>query len=695
MRFYLLLLVVGIVLLGENAFAQTDTILMAMTPIEFERIAPGVWRGRVGEEDSLKLSSFAGRQMDDMDGEVAFPFAVDSILGQHVGNRAIIRIPLSEAERVFGLGLHFDNINRRGRVHHLRVDHHSGITGRTHAPVPFYVTSEGYGVLFDTSRFISVYPGIGNRKDRPDLPPIRDRNTDSAWQAQPTSDAVEATVQGPGLDVIVFAGPKPLDAVKRYVRWSGGGALPPKWGLGFWHRTPTNASAEEIIEEVDMFRDQDFPLDVVGLEPGWQTRSYPCTFDWSDRLFPDPSGFVNAMGERGLHVNLWENPYVAPESSIYDEIKPYTGSHMVWLGLVPDYTMAEAREILQDHHKRNHLDIGVSGYKIDEVDGIDEWLWPDHAQFPSGTTAEQMRQTYGLQMQQMLLEMFSERGERTYGLVRGTNGVSARYPFALYSDSYSHRGYVAALCNSGFVGVLWSPEIRSARNEEEWVRRMQTACMSPLAMLNAWASGTKPWSFPEVNEPIRKAMKLRLQLVPYLYTAFAHYKFEGVPPFRSPALDWPEAGLEGIADQYMMGPDIMVAPIIAGTRKRDVKFPPGKWYEFETGELAGADGETISIEPDLDEVPLYVRDGALITLAEGGHNVATLGDTIVRHYGEEVSQSVTYVDDGVPDNRKGDDWYRWYQMTATPGEGLEVKPARGGYEPPEGFEVTYQYLGPK
>ncbi len=470
---------------ATDAVAQTDTSLAAMEQVEFEEIWPGVWRGRVGELDAPLLSEFAasGSRRDilsPLDSE-PFPFDAENILGQIAANRAVVRLPLGEKTQVYGLGLHFDGVNRRGRVHHLRVDHHSGITGRTHAPVPFYVTSDGYGVLFDTSRVISVYPGVGNRRDSAALPPIRDRNTDPGWQALPTSDAVEASVQGPGLDIVIFAGPTPLNAVRRYVMWSGGGALPPKWGLGFWHRLPTNASAEAVIEEVDQFREEGFPLDVVGLEPGWQTRAYPCTFDWSERLFPEPKTFMSAMDDRGLRINLWENPYVAPESSIYDAIKPYTGSHMVWLGIVPDYTMDSAKEIIKTHHQKTHLDIGVSGYKIDEVDGVDEWLWPDHATFPSGTSAEQMRQTYGLQMQQTLMEMFDASGGRTYGLVRGTNGAAAGYPFALYSDSYSHRGYVAALCNSGFVGVLWAPEIRSAGNEGEWAKTMRAMLEVPEA----------------------------------------------------------------------------------------------------------------------------------------------------------------------------------------------------------------------
>ena len=523
---------------GVNAAPGLAPVSIAsMEALEWIEAAPGVWSARIGGEDAPSFDDFAGGtpQADALGqvGPAEFPFPDGAVRGEVRGGRVSIRLPLSGDEQIYGLGLQFRGINRRGEVWHLRMDHYGGVPGRTHAPVPFYVSSEGYGVLFNTTRWISVYPGIGNRKGS-DLPPIRDRNADREWQARPASDAVEATATGTGMEVLVFAGQSPLDAVRRYNLYFGGGALPPRWGLGFWHRVPTHAKAEQVIAEAGQFEKQDFPLDVIGLEPGWQSKAYPGTFDWDTGRFPDPAGFVSAMSSRNLKVNLWENPYLSPDSSIYDAMEPYTGSHMVWLGLVPDYTLAEARVLLTEHHTKTHLDIGVSGYKIDEVDGVDAWLWPDHATFPSGTTGEVMRQTYGLQLQQMLTGIFRARNTRTYGLVRGSNAGASAYPWAIYSDYYDHRGYIAALCNSGFAGVLWTPEIRSAGSDKEWVRRMQTVCFSPMAILNAWASGMKPWSKPKVTGIIRDTMKWRIRFLPYLGLlatfAVSKVEFEGQEP---------------------------------------------------------------------------------------------------------------------------------------------------------------------
>jgi len=80
---------------------------------------------------------------------------------------------------------------------------------------------------------------------------------------------------------------------------------------------------------------------------------------------------------------------------------------------VPDYTLPEAREILCRQHAEEHLSIGISGYKIDEVDGYDQWLWPEHATFPSGTSGETMRQAYGMIMQNMLYTNLFHRNNTT------------------------------------------------------------------------------------------------------------------------------------------------------------------------------------------------------------------------------------------------------------------------------------------
>ena len=176
-----------------------------------------------------------------------------------------------------------------------------------------------------------------------------------------------------------------------------------------------------------------------------------------------------------------------------------------------------------EHFKKELLDIGVSGFKIDEVDGYDQWVWPDNASFPSGLDGETMRQIYGTLVQKWSHELYKEKNERTYGLVRASNAGASSFPYVIYNDYYRHEDFITALINSSFCGVLWTPEVRKSGTPEEWLRRMQTVCFSPMAMINAWADGTKPWSFPEVYEQCQDVAFLRMQLLPYIYTTFANY----------------------------------------------------------------------------------------------------------------------------------------------------------------------------
>ncbi len=451
---------------------------------------------------------------------------------------------------------------------------------------------------------------------------------------------------------------------------SGGGALPPLWGLGFWHRVHAAADAGQVRREVAEFEARRIPLDVIGLEPGWMTKSYPCTFEWQTKRFPDPAAFAAELLARGVRLNLWENPYISPESRLYKTMFPLSASHMVWLGLVPDYTLTEARRALVEQHARDHVAIGVSGYKIDEVDGFDIWLWPDHASFPSGTPAPAMRQAYGLLMQDLIFkELFKARNQRTYGLVRASNGAAAGYPFAIYSDAYDLKEYITGLSASGFAGVLWTPEIRSAADERDWINRMQVVAFSALAQLNAWASGATPWHFERATGTVRETLELRMRLLPYLYSAFAAYHFDGVPPIRPMAFEDPALG--HVSDQFMFGPSILAAPFYGSANwSREVVLPAGNWYDFYTGEFVGGGGP-VTRRSESGRMPLFVREGAVIPMLKTAvtNTARAYGQALeVRHYGLSPGAFDLFEDDGKTfDYERGR--YRIRRLSVEAGEG--------------------------
>ena len=706
--------------LSASLITMSATLLGAgledLTPLTSpSKVAPGIWKVTIGDPSKeLQYTDYAANKPKFNElkkkSEKEYPFKKNPIsFYKSPDNRIMVRIPADPKESIYGFGLQLDEIKKTKQVLNLNVDHWSleggKGTGRTHAPVPFYISSKGYGIFFNTARFLKAYVLCGNRKDSPTLPKAIDRSPINpadaeGWQAIPDSDAVEAQLVANGVEVYIFSGDSLLDIVSRYNLYNGGGTLPPLWGLGFWNRTRADYNEADCDKDINIFKKEKFPLDVLGLEPGWMTMSYPCTFEWQKKRFKDPAKFTKRLLDEGIRLNLWINPYVSPESRLYKPLYPLSGSHTVWLGLVPDYTIPKAQKLLAEHFQAEHLDIGVSGYKIDEVDGFDRWLWPDHATFPSGTTAEAMRQAYGLIMQKTTYkEMFHKHNIRTYGLIRSSNGAASGYPYVLYSDSYTHSQYITGISAASLSGILWTPEVRQAKNGSEWLNRFQTVCFSPLAMLNAWESGEKPWSYPEYTDDIRKVIELRMRLLPYLYTAFAEYQQKGIPPMRAMILEngfskstntgFTKGKLDGElnpyaegkdndkSDQFMFGPSILVAPFYEElATKREVILPKGDWYDFYTGKFVG-NGTTITVTAESlnNKTPLFVKDGAIIPmLSETVENTkdAYGKDLEVRIYGKADGEFSLYEDDGKTFNyEKGEFRVRKLTMSQSSKTGKE------------------------
>jgi alpha-glucosidase (family GH31 glycosyl hydrolase) len=651
-------------------------------PLEFKKIESGIWKATVGTPEDLTLLGAAGVQPAH-DGLARlpagfFPFRDGDTHGHQARGKVALRFPLARDEEIYGLGVDFTAMRRTGLTYQLHVDHWGGRPGRTHAPVPFYVSTRGYGVFIDTSRYITVSIGLGVRLASADKPPVIDRTTQSrTWAALPRADSIEALVVAPGVDVYVFAGPTMMDAVRRYNLFCGGGALPPKWGLGFMTRTPTAYTADQVLDEIAAFRSRRIPLDMVGLEPGWHDHAYPTSFQWDATRFPDSNAFLTRLAELHVRANLWFNPYVSPTASLYQALLPFAGSHLVWNGIVPDYSMAEARARFQRHLRERVLGTtpaALGGFKIDEVDGIDAWLWPDAAEFPSGHDGEQMRQTYGLFLQRLVVDMYRDLNQRTLGQVRGTNGGASSFPFVIYNDNYDFDEYITAVGNTGFAGVLWSPEVRGGQGED-MLRRIQAVCFSPLALFNGWSTATKLWTHAEVADAIRDAIQLRMRLLPYWYSAFAQYHYQGIPvvrpmplvegftptasPDRNAITDLPE-----VKDQYLVGDALLVAPIRPGATSRRVVLPAGRWFDFYTGRQVG-EQETIEVSPPPSQMPLFVRDGGLIPMigerqfAPGNNEVLPLE---IRHYGTKPGAAMLYDDDGETFGYEHGD-YTWTRLT--------------------------------
>ncbi len=656
-------------------------------------VAPGVWKTTVGSPESFTLLSAAGAPAPAVQSlaalpKAAFPLDPKEIEARRWDWKTALRFPLALDEEIYGLGVDFKSMRRTGAIYQLHVDHWSGTPGRTHAPVPLYLSTKGYAVFFNTARYLNITVGHGVRLAAREKPPVIDRTTGKGWSSAPRSDSIEALANAEGMEILVFAGPTPLDALRRYNLYCGGGALPPKWGLGFLTRTPTKYSAEQALNEIAAFRKNGIPLDMLGLEPGWHDQAYPCSFEWDKTRFADPAKFLGEVEKQHVRVNLWFNPYIAPKTPLYEKLLPFAGTHLVWNGIVPDYSMPAAQKIFSDHLARTVLDAGpraIGGFKIDEVDGSDRYLWPDSANFPSGRDGEQLRQTYGLLLQRTIYDLFHAQNRRTLGQVRGTNGGASRFPFVIYNDNYAFDEYITAVGNTGFAGVLWSPEVRGGKGED-MLRRTQAVCFSPLALFNGWSTPDKLWTHAEVKDAIRDAIVLRLRLLPYFYNAFAQYHYQGTPVIRpmqlvpgfNAALKSESGKLDATAnpyaigkitevkDQYMFGDALLIAPIPPDVKSRTVILPAGKWYDFFTGKLAG-ENETIEVTPPSNQTPLFVKDGSLVPMIGERQWAPEAGEIIpleIRHYGTQSGQLALYDDDGETFNYEHGE-FSWTQLRAT------------------------------
>lgn len=619
---------------------------------------PGIWRARFGLPEAFtpaasRLVPPVEEALSDLSTLSSAPLAAPFGIVDRRGTTVFLA--LEARENLYGFGLQMLSFNQRGKKMTLRVNADPPVdTGDSHAPVPFYLSSLGYGIFVDTARYATFCCGTARRVEErtdaqrlsnvSDAPSLQDKD-----RAYVTVQVDEAT----GVDIYLFGGPTMLDAVRRYNLFSGGGVNPPEWGLGVWYRTQSKANDNEVLRFAQEFRERRIPCDVIGLEPGWQTHAYSCSFLWSSG-FPDPEKFVQALSAMNYKVNLWEHAFVHPTAPFHDAIAPYSSDYLVWQGLVPDFENKEARRIFGEHHRKAFIGIGVSGFKLDECDSSDftgGWSFPEFSHFSSGQDGEQMHSVFGLRYQQAILEQFEAANTPTFGLVRSSGALAAPYPFVLYSDLYDHRVFVRSLVNASFSGLLWCPEVRDAKGPNDLIRRLQTVVFSPLAMINGWYIANPPWKqqdkdknnanqfapdWEKLEAQCREILEWRMLLLPYLRAAFDRYSTDSTPPFRALVLDDPtDPALANCDDQFMVGDRMMVAPMFDGEPSRTVILPRGDWHDFWTG-AAITGGQNIEVPASYERIPVYVKANSVMPMGGAANHTADprTRDLTVRIFGD-------------------------------------------------------------
>jgi len=646
---------------------QTDLPILEM-------IAPGVWRLRCGTPEaitpvSVRQSTVRRAALAALPAIGKAPILADQIQFRESVRGCVVTLPLGCAEGIYGLGLQLKSHLQTGRKKTLRVNSDPvADTGDSHAPVPFYVSTAGYGVLVDTSRYASFYCGthapvsaMEARLQAKQQLAIAE-STAELYKLRAIGNRVVVEIPvAHGVDLYLFGGPDIGTAVQRYNLFSGGGCLPPLWGLGGWYRCHGQSTAAEVVALAERLRQDQLPFDVLGLEPGWHSQSYPCTFQWSPDRFPEPDGLIAKMRSLGYRLNLWEHAFVHPAAPIAAAIRPHCGDELAMDGLVPDFLTTEAPRIFAEHHDRALVARGVAGFKLDECDNSDfiasAWSFPEWTQFPSGADGEQMHSLIGVRYQQVIDAVFRRHNRRHFSQVRSSQALAAGLPFVLYSDLYDFRDFLRGVVNAGFTGLLWCPEVRHAVSVEDLVRRIQAVALSPQALVNAWYIKNPPWeqnenlpgsAVKQATDLVRQALQLRMSLLPYLYAAFARYWQTGRPPIRALVLDDPDdpAGW-AIDDQFLIGDSLLAAPVAPGQTDRKIYLPRGSWYDFQTGQRYGG-GTWITVPTPLTYIPLFVRAGTVLPLAEPVQHITaeTVFQITPTVYGPDNATGALFEDDG-------------------------------------------------
>lgn len=606
------------------------------------------------------------------------PFDIDSIKISITDRGVTIEIPLDSSEQLYGFGMQIGSFNQRGlKKRPIVNDNPLNNLGYTHGPAPFYISNKGYGMLINTARYTTFYCGStaklnNNNSNNEDK---SGKTFDELYKNnKQTSGNVTVDIPGAkGIEVFVFEGPDIKNVMQRYNLFSGGGALPAIWGLGIKYRVKADFSQKQVGKIASYFRTNHIPCDVLGLEPRWQTAAYSCSYVWNKNLFPSPNGFIDTMKTRGFHINLWEHAFVSPASPLYTPLKNKAGNYLVWSGLVPDFADTAASNIFADYHKKTFADHGISGFKMDECDnsnlasGNSTWSFPELSSFPSGINGEQMHQLFGLLYQKTIYGIYKKLNQRAYMDVRASNAFASSYPAAIYSDTYDHDEYIRMVVNSGFAGMIWSPEVRESGSVKDLMRRSQTAVLSAQTLYNSWYLQNPPWlqinieknnknqlmdSAKEVEADIRRLLQFRMSLIPYLYNAFADYHFKGIPPFRALVLDYPQdKNTFNLSDEYMIGEGILAAPLTEKKDERKVYLPAGTWYDYNTRQkLEG--GKEYTIKPGLKQLPIFIKAGTILPLADPVDYVApdTKFKITCYVYGNAATEAKLFEDDGVTFN---------------------------------------------
>ena len=620
-------------------------------------------------------------------------------------------------EHFYGLGEKAARLDkRRGHFINWNSDTPGYTEGKDpiYQTIPFYIGLQrgtAYGIFFDNS--YRSYFDFGRSSQQ------------RAWFG----------AEGGELNYYFFYGPSIKKILGRYTELTGHMQLPPLWALGNqqsrWSYYP-DSMVEEVVKN---YRERDLPLDVVHLDIDYMKRYRVFTFD-SER-FPDPKALTEKLALQGVKVVTIVDPGVKyqpqgsadaqtqlPKSAngryyVFDQglEKNYFQKRSngelfipkVWPGesVFVDYTLPDARNWWGNLH-RFYMDHGVAGIWNDmnePSDFVDQTggNQRDVVSYDEGqkTTHAKNRNVFALLMARSTYEGLErlKPDKRPYVITRAGYAGIQRYSTMWIGDTNSTWDALAlsipmymslGLSGETFVGGDIGGFIGRG-NGELLTRSYQVGFLAPFCRNHKEIDGydQEPWRFGKPYEDIiRKYLKLRYRLLPFLYTTLEEAYRTGVPLFRPLLLNYQEdESTYNIDDEFMVGNDLLVAPILKpdGVR-RSVYLPKGTWYDFWTSKKYPGD-QLVSVDAPLETVPIFVRAGAIIPT---GPELKYVGEkpsdliTFTIYLAENGTASTSlYEDDGVSPAYKQGAFRRTpiNVRRGTTGFVIEVGAAEGSYNP--------------
>jgi alpha-glucosidase len=531
---------------------------------------------------------------------------------------------------------------------------------------------------------------------------LADTTWRSAFDLTAIDDEVELVeTDGPELTLWWFLGPRPDDVLDGYTLVTGRPALPPRWALGYHQTRWSYPSQDRVLEVAAELRRRDLPADVVGLDLDHMDRAR--VFTWSPERFPDPVGMHEQLADAGFRTVAIVDTAVerATGNRIFEEavalgylLRHDDGSLVeghVWPGVsvLPDFVRPDVRRWWGDQ-LCTYVEPGVAGVLIDmnEPSLRDRPIDDPEArtvEIPPGTrhgddetaTHAEVHNVYGALEVQALAEGLRRLvpDERRLVLTRAGFAGVQRHAGVWTGDNASVWEHLQMslpqLVNLGLSGIPFAGAdvggFFGHCTDELLVRWMQLGAWYPLMRSNNARESVdqEPWTRgPTVEAASRRCLELRARLLPYLYTCLATAHRTGTPMLRPLWWSWPrDADLRRIQDQAMVGPDLLVAPVVQpGATSRAVHLPAGTWYEWHGDRVHEGPADVLVAAPLDGPLPLFARGGAIVPTGPvlPWSDAQPLDPLVLEVFPGDggVASGDLYEDDGISFDHEHEGWAR-------------------------------------